>query len=106
MYKVVVISSFHEQGLALLRRDDIELHVVDDFSHESLSRALKDADAVTVQHHSADAETARLRAPAADRIPLRRGHGQHPGGLPVRPGDPRWPSPWIPTSPPWPSTRS
>lgn len=31
MYKVVVISSFHEQGLALLRRDDIELHVVDDF---------------------------------------------------------------------------
>lgn len=25
MYKVVVISSFHEQGLALLRRDDIEL---------------------------------------------------------------------------------
>lgn len=49
MYKVVVISSFHEQGLALLRRDDIELHVVDDFSHESLSRALKDADAVTVR---------------------------------------------------------
>lgn len=49
MYKVVIISSFHEQGLALLRRDNIELHVVDDFSHESLSRALKDADAVTVR---------------------------------------------------------
>ena len=46
MYKVVVISSFHEQGpQALPPQDDIELHVVDDFSHESLSRALKDADA-------------------------------------------------------------
>ncbi len=49
MYKVVVVSSFHEQGLALLRREDIELHVVDDFSHESLSCALKGADAVTVR---------------------------------------------------------
>ena len=27
MYKVVVISSFHEQGLALLRRDDVKASV-------------------------------------------------------------------------------
>lgn len=49
MYKVVVVSSFHERGLALLRREDIDLRVVDDFSHASLSNALKDADAVTVR---------------------------------------------------------
>lgn len=49
MYKVVVVSSFHEQGLVLLRRDDIDLHVVDDFSFESLSSAVKDADALTVR---------------------------------------------------------
>ena len=73
MYKVVVISSFHEQGLALLRRDDIELHVVDDFSHESLSRALKDADAVTVRTIPRKASSSRpdkssLRAASSRRI--------------------------------------
>lgn len=49
MYKVVVISSFHEQGLNLLRRNDIQLEIVDDFSEDSLARAVQGADAITVR---------------------------------------------------------
>lgn len=74
MYKVTVVSPFHEAGMQMLRdRRDIELTVVTDYSPEGIAKGVAGADAVTIRTQKLPGEILAL-APDL-RIVSRHGVG-------------------------------